>query len=138
AFVAAGGEAALPAPERAALEAARSASGIDYDRVRSVKRRALEIAFAHFEAREWSTGSSRAARLREYSGTEAEWLGDYALFRAAREHHGEFSWTAWEAGLRSRAPDALAHARQTLDRDVRFHTYVQWLASEQWAAARRA
>ncbi|HYV57104.1 MAG TPA: 4-alpha-glucanotransferase [Candidatus Nitrosopolaris sp.] len=137
-FVAAGGEPALPAPDRAALDVARAASGIDYDRVRSVKRRALEIAFAHFDAREWATGSSRAARLRDYTAAEEDWLGDYALFRAVRERHANVSWTAWEPGLRSRAPDALAHARQKLDRDVRFHGYVQWLASEQWAAARRA
>jgi len=137
-FVAAGGRAALPAPDRTALDAARAASGIDYDRVRSVKRRALEMAFAHFAAREWGTASSRAARLRDYAAAEEDWLGDYALFRAAREHHAEVSWTAWEAGLRSRAPDALAHARRTLDREVRFHAYVQWVASEQWAAARRA
>jgi len=137
-FAAAGGEEALPAPDRAALDAARAATAIDYDRVRRVKRRALELAFAHFDAREWGTGSSRAARLRDYSAAEEDWLGDYTLFRAAREHHADVSWTGWEPGLRTRAPDALAHARQALDRDLRFHAYVQWVASEQWAVARRA
>src|SRR5439155_10333280 len=71
-FLEAGGEAMLPGPERAALDAARVETGIDYDRVRSVKRRALEIAFARFDLREWSTGSSRAARLREFAAAEAD------------------------------------------------------------------
>ncbi|TMA51184.1 MAG: 4-alpha-glucanotransferase [Deltaproteobacteria bacterium] len=137
-FLEAGGEAMLPGPERAALDAARVETGIDYDRVRTVKRRALEIAFARFDLREWSTGSSRAARLRDFAAAEADWLADYALFRACQERQAGASWTEWEPALRSRAPEVLAHARQTFDRDLRFHTYVQWLASEQWTAARRA
>ena len=103
-----------------------------------MKRRALEIAFARFDLREWSTGSSRAARLREFAAAEADWLADYALFRARQERQAGASWTEWEPALCARAPEALAHARQTFDRDLRFHTYVQWLASEQWTAARRA
>src|SRR5206468_7156358 len=95
-FLEAGGEAMLPGPERAALDAARVETGIDYDRVRTVKRRALEIAFARFDLREWSTGSSRAARLREFAAAEADWLADYALFRARQERQAGASWTEWE------------------------------------------
>src|SRR5439155_775134 len=132
-FAAAGGEAALGA----ALESARAGGDIDYDAVRAVKRRALEVAFARFVATEWEGGSARAEAFRRFRAAEAAWLDDYALFRALRERHGGWSWTAWEPPLRARVPAALAEARDTLARARLFHEYVQWVAAEQWAAARR-
>ena len=47
------------------------------------------------------------------------------------------AWTAWEPALRDRLPGALAEARAALARACLFHEYVQWMAAEQWAAARR-
>src|SRR5207253_1754146 len=53
------------------------------------------------------------------------------------ERHAGRSWTAWEPSLRARLPAALAEARDTLAPARLFHEYVQWVAAEQWAAARR-
>src|SRR5207245_2056872 len=50
---------------------------------------------------------------------------------------GGREWTAWEPPLRDRLAGALAEARDTLARACLFHEYVQWIAAEQWAAARR-
>ena len=133
-FVAAGGEAALGA----ALEQARRQPGIDYDAVRAVKRRALELAFTRFVTTEWDTGSARAESFRRFRTAEAAWLDDYALFRACQERHGGQAWTTWEPGLRDRLPASLADARAVLERERLFHEYVQWLAADQWAAARQA
>src|SRR5207245_2510254 len=82
-FAAAGGEAALGA----ARESAHAGGDIDYDAVRAVKRRALEVAFARFVATEWEHGSARAESFRRFRAAEAAWLDDYALFRALRERH---------------------------------------------------
>ena len=132
-FAAAGGEAALGA----ALESARAGGDIAYDAVRAAKRRALEVAFAHFVATEWEGGSVRAQAFRRFRAVESAWLDDYALFRALRERRGGREWTAWEPPLRDRLAGALAEARDTLARACLFHEYVQWVAAEQWAAARR-
>ena len=132
-FAAAGGEAALGA----ARESAHAGGDIDYDAVRAAKRRALEVAFARFVATEWEHGSARAESFRRFRAAEAAWLDDYALFRALRERHAGRSWTAWEPSLRARLPAALAEARDTLAPARLFHEYVQWVAAEQWAAARR-
>jgi 4-alpha-glucanotransferase len=133
-FVAAGGEATLGG----ALEAARRDPGIDYDAVRGAKRRALDLAFGRFLATEWRRGSARAGAFERFRAAEAAWLDDYALFRACQERHGGAAWSAWEPGLRDRVPAAVAAARAALERERLFHEYVQWLAAEQWAAARRA
>jgi 4-alpha-glucanotransferase len=127
-FAAAGGRSAL----EAAIDAARADSHIDYDGVRRTKRRALEMAFARFEA-----AGGDAEAFRRFRTREAGWLGDYALFRACQERYGGRLWTAWDPGLRDRDPAALAEASTTLARPVRFHEYGQWLAATQWEAARR-
>jgi len=133
-FAAAGGESVLAG----ALDEARRDPHVDYDAVRAVKRRALEIAFARFMATEWESGSTRAEDFRRFRSAEAAWLEDYALFRACQERHGGRAWTDWEPGLRDRLPAALAGALAALERERLFHEYVQWIAAEQWAAARRA
>lgn len=135
-FVAAGGETALRADERDRLAAARGDPGIDYDRVRDLKRSALEIAFAHFLATEWRGDSARARALRGFCASEAGWLPEYALFRALQDRHAG-PWSSWEQPLRDHAAPAVAEARQALADQQLFHQYVQWLAAEQWAAARR-
>jgi len=118
---------------RGAIAAARRDSAIDYEGVRRAKRAALERAFARFVAAEWKTGSTRANEFRRFRDDEAAWLGDYALFRAAQERQGGAAWTTWEPALRDRRPNALA----VLARDRVFHEWVQWIAAEQWLAARR-
>jgi 4-alpha-glucanotransferase len=135
-FAAAGGEGALGAAERAALAAARAHPGIDYDAVRTLKRGALELAFTRFVTAEWRPGSARAAAFRRFRDAEAGWLADYGLFRACQEAHAGRPWPEWEPGLRDRVPEALATAGRTLAERRLFHEYVQWLASEQWVAAR--
>ena len=132
-FVAAGGEAALSAEERARLAHVRGVAGIDYDGIRTLKRAALEHAFARFEA---AAPAGRRAAFERFRTAEAAWLEEYALFRAVKERHDERAWTEWEPGFARREPAALATA--ALEGRRRFHEYVQWVASTQWTAARAA
>jgi 4-alpha-glucanotransferase len=136
-FVAAGGETALPRGARDRLDEARAAHTIDYDGVRAVKRRALEIAFARFVETEWQGGSSRAKDLQRFREAERAWLDETTLYRAAKEDRAEQPWTAWEPALGRRNPAALDAARAGLARVRLFHEYVQWIADAQWTAACR-
>jgi 4-alpha-glucanotransferase len=126
------------AGEETAAAAPRPSDGVDYDTVRASKRAALERAFRRFVAAEWRAGSARAAAFRRFRDAEAGWLADYALFRACQDRDPGRPWTAWEPGLRDRAPAALADAAAALADERLFHEYVQWIAAEQWAAARAA
>lgn len=136
-FAAAGGEAALGAEERAAIERVRAHPAIDYDGVRRAKRRALERAFAHFLATEWRSASVRALAFRRFRQAEAGWLADYGLFRARQDRDPQHTWQDWEPPLRDRVPEAIEVARRALGDAALFHEYVQWLAAAQWDAARR-
>ena len=133
-----GGEALLTAAEREALARARAQSSIDYAAVRAVKGRALRAAFDRFHEREWHAKTERARRMRQFAGRERWWLDEYALFRALHAKHDGRYWTEWDAPLRGRAPAALQAARAELEREILFYTYLQWIAAEQWDAARDA
>jgi 4-alpha-glucanotransferase len=135
-FAAIGGEDALDPEWRARLAAARAASAVDYESVRALKSMALHLAFAQFQDYEWKRDTARAARFRAYTDEQAWWLDDYALFRALHAHHGERAWADWPQPVRDRTPDALTNARIELDQQVRYRKYVQWIAGEQWTAAR--
>jgi 4-alpha-glucanotransferase len=137
-FAAAGGEGALDASTRAELAAVCADPRIDYSGVRSVKRRALEVGFAHFLDTEWRSGSERARALRRFRRQEQSWLRDYVLFRACQEDAAGSDWHGWAAPLRDHRAEALAHARRRLGRSCLFHEWVQWTAAAQWDAARRA
>ncbi|HEY7185700.1 MAG TPA: 4-alpha-glucanotransferase [Vicinamibacterales bacterium] len=137
-FQAIGGESSLEPELRTKLDAARRASYIDYATVRELKQIALRRSFARFLDAEWRPGTSRASALRAFIDAQKWWLDDYALFRALQMQYGERVWEDWPEAVRTRDDDALARARGELADEVLYRQYVQWIASEQWAAARSA
>jgi len=135
-FDAIGGEAALPAADRARLDAARSSDTIDYATIRPLKLDVLRRAFACFRAQECRNRSARFAEFKAFCEDQAWWLEDYALFRALHARYDERPWMEWPAPLRDREADALQSARAELADAVTFRQYLQWLAAVQWARVR--
>lgn len=118
------------------IEAVRRAPKIAYDRIASLKGRALQFCFDRFYETDWTPGTARAWTLRQYIEQEAWWLDDYSLYRALRAQASERPWTDWDPPLRDRHPAALEDARGLYAREILFYQYVQWIASAQWQAAR--
>lgn len=137
-FGAIGGEAGLEAADRAELARLRSTERIEYAAVRRLKQKASRAAFAHFIDVEWRHDTERARAFRAYVAEQAWWLNDYALFRALHTAHDERMWTDWPAPLRDRDPYALDQARTDHAEAILRNQYRQWLADEQWRAARVA
>lgn len=137
-FVAVGGVETLSADQQARLAAVRAAPTVQHSAVRALKNETLQSVFEQFFDEQWQPGSPRAEQLRAYSEREAWWLKDYALFRALHAAHGERSWLEWEPPIRDREPAAVEAARERMERDVLYYEWLQWLADEQWVAARAA
>ena len=135
-FEALGGEPALDAEDRAALEAVRRAPRVDYAAVRRLKSAWLRASFDRFLDAEWRADSARAAELRAFLDEQAWWIDDYGLFRALHTREHDRSWIEWPDGLRDRDPAAIDRARRELSTDVLFVQYLQWQADRQWRAAR--
>src|SRR5256885_6806487 len=113
---------------------------VKYAPVKKLKRRFLEKAFANFVAR---ASEDRQSKFRNFCDEESAWLNDYAFFRALVEENGESeAWDKWpaerrhidtaRAWLEQQSPEKKRHFH---DRE-NFFRYVQWIANEQWSAAK--
>jgi 4-alpha-glucanotransferase len=132
-----GGESQLPAADRDMVDRLRSAGRIRHAEVRALKNIWLRRAYDHFVAGELTGSSQRARAFAAFTEQHAAWLDDYALFRALRERFGQAPWWQWPVALMRRDPAAMAKARDELIGEIRYRQYLQWIAAEQWSAARR-
>jgi 4-alpha-glucanotransferase len=135
-FQAIGGESIASPPARYAIDFVKRGRRIQYDAVRRLKRDALRAAFEQMV----ETGrldATRAHAFEAFVERERWWLEDYARFRAIRQALGR-PWIKWPAPLRHHEPSALAEADRDHQAAIRFYRYVQWIADEQWHAAREA
>ncbi|MGZ3418693.1 MAG: 4-alpha-glucanotransferase [Polyangiales bacterium] len=129
---------ALVGPDAAATVARiKAAAAVEYGTVRAIKRRILRAAFDRFFTTEWERDGARARQFKGFAESEQAWLSDYALYRALKSRFAENWWRGWPAGARDRDDKALARYRADLGREALFHAWVQWIAHEQWAEARR-
>jgi 4-alpha-glucanotransferase len=136
-FAALGGEAALDGAERAEIARLRRLPRVEYKSVRWLKDRWLRRSFDRFLRIEVSRGTPRATRFDAFCATQSWWLDEYALFRALHAHHDERKWSDWPEPLARADRDAVGKLRPALHLEITFRSYLQWLAAEQWAEARR-
>jgi len=122
---------------RAELERVRSARSVDYDGVRQLKTKVLERASVVFRERELEPKTERGLRFEKFLVDAASWEQDLALYAAIRETHDSAGWRDWPEKERDRDAATLAQLRRELAPQIYFHSYLQWLAEEQWATARR-
>lgn len=112
---------------------------VDYAAVRPLKRELLRRAYDRFVAEVHGRVDVRSDLFDAFCEKEAAWLNDYCLFRLLMDREGGSqvwhdwaeTWRTHEAALDALAGEAGKDA-EGLDRELRFHAYVQWVAFEQW------
>ena len=108
---------------------------VDFDGVAHWKARLLHTSWDHFQRH--ATPEQRED-LSRFSIAEHEWLDDWVLYAAIKEHARGAPWWTWDRDVADHDPSALDAARRTLADDLAFHTYVQWLFATQWTSVREA
>ncbi len=87
-------------------------------------------------------GEVAAPELREaydhFRDENNEWLGDFALFMALKDSHGQRAWVEWPRRYARRSPQALNEARRRLASEVELHAFAQFLFFRQWSRLREA
>lgn len=77
------------------------------------------------------------AEVEVFCRANGEWLPDYALFMALKQHFGMAAWTQWpDEAIRLRERSAMERYRKELEKEIRFYTYIQFLFFRQWEALR--
>jgi len=101
---------------------------VDYETVIPFKHRLSEKAWANFK------GSERAdlrTAFEEFCAAQANWLEDYALFRALKAKYEGDYYLGWPAELVERDANALAKARRELADQIDQARFAQFLLFRQ-------
>ena len=104
---------------------------VDYARLVPRKTRVLETAFERFEA---DGAAHDHAAFEQFRADQADWLDDYTMYAAIKDHHDGAAWYNWAPPLAQRDPDALSRARERFADQRRMHAYWQYLFDQQWSA----
>jgi 4-alpha-glucanotransferase len=110
------------------------ADRVDYGAAIQYKNRILTRAWQRFQS-----GAAPALRpqLEEFSGQNAHWLDDFALFMALKAFQDGAGWQQWPRDLVERDPGAVHRARHELADAVGRHQLGQFLFFRQWKALKR-
>lgn len=76
--------------------------------------------------------SKLAADFEEFCQSKADWLDDYALFRAIKDAHGGISWHQWDRPIAHHKPEAIDQWYQKLAPEVFYHKFLQFEFFRQW------
>jgi 4-alpha-glucanotransferase len=101
---------------------------VDYDSVIPFKNRLLQKVWTKFKA-----GERKDLRpaYDEFCAQQANWLEDYALFRALKAKYDGAYYLEWPAELVQRRPDALSGARRELASQIDQVRLAQFLLFRQ-------
>ncbi len=99
------------------------------------------VDFVSLAATRWPLLRRAAARVHVleqkqldiFCAAHADWLPDYALFMALKDHFGGRALWEWDdPSIVERRPEALSTYRALLADDIAFYTFVQFLFFTQW------
>ncbi len=65
-----------------------------------------------------------------------DWLQDFALFRALKDHHGQAAWSQWERPFKLRDEQAVGRFAEQAQGEVEAIKVTQFLFDHQWQALR--
>ena len=100
---------------------------VDYGCMYNGRSKLLRCAFARFQPCE---------DYHRFVAENENWLEDYALFMAMKEHFGGKPWQEWTLSVMMRLPGILEECREQMDEDIRFQYFLQYEFFRQWKALR--
>ena len=105
---------------------------IDYGKVIDFKKSLLKKAYKNFS----SNSNGLEKEFEKFCREHTEWLDDFSLFMACKDHHNGNVWSSWEKGLVQREESALNQWKKKLSDEIRYQKFVQFIFFRQWKAVR--
>jgi len=113
----------LLAEEVNALRWEKRPDKVDYAALHRRREKLLRKAWARFSA---------DSRFDEFCSQNNFWLEDYSLFMALKKKNCSRSWLEWGISLKLREKAVLQRMRRKLAAEIRYYSFVQYLACAQW------
>jgi 4-alpha-glucanotransferase len=101
---------------------------VDYNAVIPFKHRLLEKAWANFRT---GVRADLSAAYQQFCNDQANWLNDYALFRALKAKFGGAYYLEWPKELVEREPAALEVAQREVAEQIDLACFAQFLLYRQ-------
>jgi len=120
--------------ESSSTKPTAASTGIDYPSAIVQKEQILRAAYACLIEHDQSF--RHCSTYQEFCHNNAQWLEDYALFKALQKECGGLPWTEWPREYRTRGEQALQDARIRLAQEINYHMFVQFIADCQQLALR--
>ncbi|MDZ7291622.1 MAG: 4-alpha-glucanotransferase [candidate division KSB1 bacterium] len=102
---------------------------VDYEAVIEHKKKLLAVAYGKNKRR-----LEKDHKFQWFCHENSNWLEDYALFMALKEHFNEFDWSSWPKELRDREKRALGEYKKKFADRIRQEKFTQYLFFQQWFA----
>lgn len=100
---------------------------VDYQKIYVTRFKILEKAFLRSSIGDkWE--------YQQFLADNQEWLPDYALYMAVKNHFGGVSWTEWNEDIRNREQEAIAKYQEELASEISFYCFLQFEFNRQWLA----
>ena len=100
---------------------------VDFGSQYYYRYKVLRLAYSRFAQHD---------KLEVFCHENSNWLSDFALYMALKDHFEGKPWYQWDDKLKFRDPNALWQIRHELKDEIRFYYFVQYLFYQQWDALR--
>ncbi len=101
---------------------------IDFGELIRYKHGLLKKSFEHFK----NDSNGKEKPFEEFCIKNNEWLEDYALFMALKEHNNGAVWSKWDKDLVVRKETAVKKWKEKLSDSVLYQKYIQFQFFHQW------
>lgn len=75
---------------------------------------------------------SNHSDYNEFCEKNKNWLDDYSIFAALKNHFGGKKWNEWPKPLKMREPDELDTWKEKLCEEIKFQKFLQFVFYRQW------
>lgn len=101
-------------------------SKVDYGLLYENKFKTLMIAYKNNKLKQ-------VYDLESFKNSHRDWVEDYCLFMALKNHFGGASWQQWPMDIKKREADALNYYRQLLSDQIEYNLFMQCVFDQQFS-----
>lgn len=107
------------------LDEDEAGESIDFNKLFQTRYKVLRIAYENGK-------SILKEEIAGFRDENKEWIDNYSLYMAVKEHMGNRSWLLWDTPIKLRKPEALSYYRESLKEEIDFWVFIQYEFYKQW------